>query len=165
MKKLIALVIVAVMLLSMMPMMALAADTKMVYFENNWLWTDVKIHYWGGSSATSWPGAAGTVTGTSDNGNDIYSFEIPVNSTGIIFNGIKNDGSGNRDQTPNIENSAIKTDVLYSMTWNNGNAVATTPYTPPTSGGGNQGGGNQEPATVLSTKRSIPMLQLARALN
>ena len=129
MKKLIALVIVAVMLLSMMPMVTLAAETKTVYFENNWLWTDVKIHYWGGSESTQWSGVPMTKSGTR-NGHDVYSYTLPAGTTGIVFNGIKNDGSGALDQTPDIENEAIQTGVIYLMDWNNGNTYKTESYTP-----------------------------------
>jgi len=94
-------------------------DTITVYFENNWNWSDVRIHYWG-ASETVWPGTS--MTFLEKNGEyDVYTFEVPAGTTGIIFNGIKDDGSGNRDQSPNITD--LIDGRLYRMTWNDGNQV------------------------------------------
>lgn len=105
-----------------------AAGTITVYFQNNWQWSDIRAYYWDASGDNGWPGAS--VTWVENDGTyDIYSAEIPADSTGLIINGIKNDGSGSRDQTPDI--TEIQTGVFYYMIWNNGNAVGTAPYTPP----------------------------------
>lgn len=127
-----AIFLAALMVVGMIPltqMMATetyaASGTKTVYFQNNWLWSDVRCHYWGGSSSSSYPGVAMTKIGTEE-GYDLYSAEIPANTTGIQFNGLKNDNSGSRDKSPDITN--IQTDVFYYMTWNNGNQVGTAPY-------------------------------------
>lgn len=137
-KRLLSIVLAVVLLLSVAPVGPLmdvvthaATTEKMtVYFQNNWKWTDVKCYYWTSSGNNGWPGASMTKV-ENDGTHDIYSFEIPAGTTGIIFNGIKNDGSGNRDQSPNIENTNIKTGVYYYMTWSNGNSYATKSYTPP----------------------------------
>ena len=81
-------------------------ETITVYFENNWLWTDVRGYYWIGEGDNkveneTWPGAALTVVGTLD-GHDVYAITIPANVAGLVISGIKNDESGNRDQTPDI---------------------------------------------------------------
>ena len=134
-RKTLALVLAVLMVVGMFPLQqaqeAFAAGTSQamtVYFENNWNWSDVKIHYWNASGNNGWPGTAMTKSGKSDGGKDIYSFTIPAGTTGIIFNGLKDDGSGSRDQSPNIENSAIQTGVCYYMDWNNGNQVKTYTY-------------------------------------
>ena len=99
-----------------------------IYFQNNWLWSDVKVYYWdaNGELNASWPGAALDLF-ENDGTYDIYLVKIPTdfNATGIIFNGIKNDGSGNRDQTPDI--TGFVTCNLYSMKWDNGNKVDVKP--------------------------------------
>ena len=100
-----------------------------VYFENNWLWTNVSVYYWYGKNQTNnagWPGEALTKVVGKVNGHDVYEIVIPANITGFIINGVKNDGSGNRDQTPDIKSWSDC--VCYSMTWNNGNAVVTNEY-------------------------------------
>ena len=113
------------------------SSTITVYFRNDWLWTDVCIHYWGSSNAadTTWPGMGMTYVEADENGNDIYSAEIPADVTGIIFNGLKDDGSGNRDQSPNIE-TGIADGNAYYMHWDNGNQCSTFDYTP---SGGDEG--------------------------
>ena len=129
--RLLSLVMVVAMLLSMMPASIFAVEsTQTVYFQNNWMWTDVRVHYWG-DGESAWPGAVMTVV-ENDGTYDICSAEIPANVTGIIFNGVKNDGSGNRDQTPDIKDDAIVSgNKCYYMTWNNGNSYGTFDYTPP----------------------------------
>lgn len=97
------------------------AQTMSIYFQNNWLWTDVCLYYWyeGGSYADAWPGTAMTWYGKNSDPNnnfDIYTMEVPTHATGVIINGIKNDGSGRRDQSPNIE-SGWYDGICYYMYW------------------------------------------------
>ena len=67
---------------------AASTETMTIYFTNNWDWTDVSVHYWGSDFGTAWTGAKMNKTELKDpNGKDIYSYEIPVNITGMIFNG------------------------------------------------------------------------------
>lgn len=106
---------------------ASAADTITIYFENNWLWTDVCVYYWG-SSGNSWPGTKLSPVDKCGT-NDVYAFTVPAGTTGVIFNGIKNDGSGNRDQTPDIK--SFNDGDAWKMQWNNGNKVVKSTYVPP----------------------------------
>lgn len=119
------------LVLAMLPVAASASgDTITVYFQNNWKWSEVSVHYWNAdkSIGTEWPGVAMTYVETNADGNDIYSAEIPTGLAGVIFNGIKDDGSGNRDQSPDIAD--IQTGVCYYMKWDNGNQVGTYEYAP-----------------------------------
>ena len=95
-------------------------NTITVYFQNNWLWTDVKVYYWdaNGSNAT-WPGAEATFY-ANDGTYDIYCVTMPEGAK-VIFSGTKNDGSGDTDKTPDIE--GVQDGDCYWMTWDNGNAV------------------------------------------
>ncbi len=98
-------------------------NTFTVYFENNWNWSEVSIYYWGVDGAPGWPGVP--MAFVENNGfYDVYSFEVPVGVTGIIFNGKKDDGSGAIDQSPNIESGFVD-GLLYRMAWDNGNKVET----------------------------------------
>ena len=101
-----------------------------VYFQNNWLWTDVTCYYWGSATAENptWPGLPMTKVGTQDN-LDVYTFDVPTDVTGLIFNGIKNDGSGKLDQTPDITDGIID-GAGWKMLWNNGNKVEAFEYNP-----------------------------------
>ena len=99
-------------------------DTVSIYFQNNWLWSDICIYYWGSTTAENpeWAGNAMSLYGN-DGTYDIYVAEVPADITGLIINGSKNDGSGT-DKTPNIE-SGWYDGICYSMTWNDGNQVET----------------------------------------
>ncbi len=98
-------------------------DTFTVYFENNWNWSDVSIYYWGVDGAPGWYGVP--MNFVENNGYyDVYSFEMPIGIEGMIINGIKDDGSGNRDQTPDIKSGFVD-GRLYRMAWDEGNQVET----------------------------------------
>jgi len=120
-KRFLSLALAVLMVFSMMPQITLgasAASTKTVYFQNNWLWTDVCYYYWDDGGNT-WPGEAMTKVG-SYGGNELYKAVIPANAK-VIFNGIKNDGSGDRDQSPDI--TSPKGCAVYYMHWDNANKV------------------------------------------
>jgi hypothetical protein len=90
-----------------------------VYFQNNWLWTDVYVYFWNDEGANAeWPGAPATWF-ANDGTYDIYCVTMPAGSN-VIFSGSKNDGSGS-DQTPDIVGA--EDGDIYWMVWNDGNAV------------------------------------------
>ena len=61
---------------------------NVIYFDNSVSnWSTVKVHYFGGTSASSWPG----VDMTKVEGN-IYSYVCPAGTTGLVFN----NGSGDQ---------------------------------------------------------------------
>ena len=65
-------------------------ETRTVRFINTLGWsTPIYVHYWGGTSATTWPGAQMTFEKNTSEGA-VYTADVPVDSTGIIFN----NGSG-----------------------------------------------------------------------
>ena len=107
------------------------AETKTIYFQNNWLWSDVKIYYWysldGKEVNNSWPGTA-MVRVDNDGTHDYYSLEIPVYVEYIKVNGIKNDNSGNRDETGNILLSSIEDGSLLCMDSSKTNRVIVLNY-------------------------------------
>ena len=98
-------------------------DTMTIYFQNNWKWTEVSLHFWGSAleADTTWPGKAMKLYGN-DGVYDIYSLEIPNDVTGIVINGIKDDGSDALDQTPDIT-SGLEDGICYYMKWVDGNQV------------------------------------------
>ena len=105
-------------------------ETLTIYFRNDWLWTNVSCYYWGdGVSAPEWPGAAMNKVGGSD-GYDVYSIELPAGVTGFIFNGVKNDGSGAVDQSPDILVDGLVNGQGFKMIWNGANAVEGFNYDP-----------------------------------
>lgn len=63
------------------------ADTTLVYFTRPSAWTsNPSIHYWGGSTESTWPGKSMTWVVNNSYGQGIYKAEIPADTTKIIFN-------------------------------------------------------------------------------
>lgn len=106
------------------------ATKARVYFENNWLWTEVKVYWWGSSTTEnpSWRGYAMNDTGDNYDNHDVYYYDVPTDATAIIFSGIKNDGSGSTDQSPNI--TSYSDGQTFKMNYNNGNQVTSSGYNP-----------------------------------
>ncbi len=118
-----------------------AAETFKVYFENNWLWTEVYIYYWGVDGAPGWRGVP--MNFFENNGTyDVYSYDVPTGITGMIISGVKNDGSGATDQTPDI--TEFVDGRQYSMTWNGKNDVIINDFRVESSGGDDEGGTETE---------------------
>lgn len=62
-----------------------------VYFDNaTKKWATPHIHYWGGSSASSYPGVPMSLT---ESGSSIWKYEVPDNTTGLLFNAGDGDAS------------------------------------------------------------------------
>ena len=135
-KILIALMLVFAVLMSFASVSAFAAEEatddgkNTIYFQNNWLWTDVKCHYWGSATEndTEWPGVAMTEVGTQDD-YQVFSLDVPTDIEGLIISGVKNDGSGSRDQTPDIKDGIVD-GAGWSMVWVDGNDVVPFTYVP-----------------------------------
>ena len=99
--------------------------TITVYFQNNWLWTEVYLYYGTpDGDSPAWRGEA--MTWYDNDGNyDIYSYELPADASYFVISGLKDDGSGNTDQTPDISTEGIYDGICYYMMWDNGNMVGS----------------------------------------
>lgn len=65
-----------------------------VYYDNSTTnWSSVKIHYWGGESASSWPGVDMQMIAS-----NIYMYTCPKGTTGVVFN--NGGGDKTNDVTP-----------------------------------------------------------------
>ena len=106
-----------------------STEALTLFFRNDWLWTNVSCYYWGTSADPEWPGVAMSKVGSSE-GYDVYSIELPVGVTGLIFNGVKNDGSGDVDQSPDILTEGLVSGNGFKMIWNGSNAVDSFTYDP-----------------------------------
>ena len=104
-------------------------ETLTIYFRNDWLWTDVSCYYWGTEADPQWPGVRMNKVG-SDSGYDVYAIELPAGVQGFIFNGVKNDGSGAIDQSPDITVDGLSNGNGFKMIWNGANAVEGFTYDP-----------------------------------
>ena len=105
-----------------------STDALTIYFRNDWLWTNVSCHYWGGEE-TAWPGAPMQLIGSSE-GYEVYSITLPAGTTGFLFTGVKNDGSGDTDQSPDLSVDGLVNGQGFKMIWNGANAVEGFNYDP-----------------------------------
>ena len=95
-----------------------------VLFQNNWMWSDICIYYWGSDVETpEWPGVSMYYYDYICT-YDYYSYNLPAGVEGFIINGVKNDGSGERDQTPDITEGWYN-HICYYMIWEDGNQVGS----------------------------------------
>ena len=97
-----------------------------VYFQNNWEWTDISVHFWGSAieADTTWPGKAAELYGN-DGTYDIYAIKVPADIDGLIFNG-NDTGTGSLNQTPNIVDAVDGN--CYYMVWDDANAKNAVGY-------------------------------------
>lgn len=56
-----------------------------IYFTNIQNWTNVYIHFWGGTYTTIWPGSEMEFVENNIYGQDVYKAYIPADTTGIVF--------------------------------------------------------------------------------
>lgn len=97
-------------------------DTKTVYFENNWNWSNPKIYYWGSEmgSNPNWDGISLTETvGKTDAGYTVYKIEVPSDIDGMLFNGT---GGYGFEQSEDVKD--IKDGYAYYMTYTNNKKIA-----------------------------------------
>ena len=151
-KILLAFLVVFTLLMSMATVTAFAEETSTdddvtIYFENNWLWTDVRCYYWGdGVTCAEFPGESMELYGSYD-GHEVYSYNVPAGITGLIISGFKDTAPTERDKTPDIT-TGIVDGVAWRMQWDGGNWVESFDYDPSNPNqGGSTGGSTGEGTT------------------
>ena len=82
-------------------------EGRVVYFQNNWEWSDVKLYYWKGEMNNQWPGEPVKYHGAAVAGDvtRYYSvMTVPADVDGFIINGTNNSNTGTnkQDQTVTI---------------------------------------------------------------
>lgn len=94
---------------------------KTIYFQNNWYWTDVRVHYWkDGGVATVWPGVALTEPEMAygpDKENDYwehYRVIVPEDCSGFKFSGI-NQNTKEREESNNLSLKEYYDGIAYWM--------------------------------------------------
>lgn len=160
-KILLALIVALTLLISMATVTVFAEDsapvddgTTTIYFENNWLWTDVRCYFWGdGVTCSEFPGEAMNNVGTR-NSHELYSIDLPAGVTGLVISGVKDDGSGNRDQTPDITEGIVD-NAGWMMRWDNGNLVDSFTYDPANPDEGGSTGGSTGGAATEGTTYTV----------
>lgn len=74
-------------------------------------WSNVKVHYWGGTEDSKWPGSdMDRVTATAY--ANLWSYTVPDGTTGLVFN------NGKGDQTNDI--TEVSNNIIYKGTGNRG---------------------------------------------
>lgn len=81
-----------VMLLAMIFSMFAQNDGYVYYDNSSTNWETPHVHYWGGSSSSSWPGTAMKIY--KDN---VWLLRIPANTSGILFNAGDGDNTKSED--------------------------------------------------------------------
>ncbi len=87
-------------------------DGITIYYDNSITnWSTVNVHFWGGESASEWPGKAmskiADVTRAA-----LYKYVVPNGTTGLVFN------NGNGNQTNDVTN--VRHNAIYKGTGNGG---------------------------------------------
>lgn len=60
---------------------------RCILFEDNWVKAPLKIHYWGGSSESSWDSRPSMIQSSAKNGSGkyIYYYNVPSDTTGFLL--------------------------------------------------------------------------------
>lgn len=94
-----------------------ADDTTTIYCKMTYGWWTIDnaaigVHYWGGESATDWPGVKMTKVAT-DTG--VWKFDVPSDSTNLIFTRVDSSGKYWNAKTDDL---SMPTDnkILYTIT-------------------------------------------------
>ncbi|MBQ0097411.1 MAG: CotH kinase family protein [Oscillospiraceae bacterium] len=61
-------------------------DTMRVYFTYPEGWNNLKVHYWGPTTSTTYPGVGVTWYKKNDFNQDVFYADIPADSDGVLFN-------------------------------------------------------------------------------
>ncbi len=98
---------------------------KAIYLSNEANWDTVKVHYWGGSEGSAYPG----IDMTLDSVTGYYVAYVPIDTTGVKFNqggdaGVQYDSIGNYNLFTNKNNTAgtmssyVEKGYYLQGTWN-----------------------------------------------
>ena len=108
-------------------------DTKTIYFQNNWNWTNLKIYYWYADGNNTWTTVVDgiSLTGMSDTkvgGYDLYKFEIPAYVAGYKIEGYDST-TKTTHSTHNVLEANIIDGNIYWFVYTNGEyAIAANKY-------------------------------------
>ena len=135
MKKLITLLILFVGMVS-------SASAKTIYFANNWGKSGLRIHQWGGTGKTDWPGNAfPSPEATKVDGYDVYALDLGDCTDFMILytNDSESDKDGNTEDVSSLgvirkcaetSTSGLKDgDYIDFSDWNSGRPTMTSALT------------------------------------
>ena len=92
------------------------AEKITVYFQNNWLWSDVTVYYWYDATLNNakFPGK-GLDAFDNDGTYDYYKIEIPDYVIGFVITGKNHDETNRREQTTDILLENITDGHMYKL--------------------------------------------------
>ncbi len=108
-------------------------DTKTIYFQNNWNWTNLKIYYWYENGADEWTTVVNgiSLTGMSDTkvgGYDLYKFEIPAYVAGYQIEGYDSTTKTTHKTEKVLAKNIIDGNIYWFVYANGGYAIASNKY-------------------------------------
>lgn len=110
---------------------AATGDDTVIHVTDNLGWGTMYVHYWGGSSETTWPGNPMNNDGDNGYGSTNFSATVPSDATGYVFN------NGNGVQTVDV------TDVNVEGYWLDGTQDSQGHYNVRVWGDTGEGGGGE----------------------
>ncbi len=91
-----------------------------IYYSNNYSWSNIKIHYWGGTSSAT---VDMIKVATNEYGEEIYCTLMPI-STGIVFMG--NESNGTAKQSVDITSNILDMNGFYFTGWSGDKTTAAS---------------------------------------
>lgn len=109
------------------------AETKTIYFQNNWDWTNLKIHYWYENGEDRWTTVVDGIplTGMSDakvGGHDLYKFDIPAYVAGFSIEGYDTQYKQTHTTGEVLEEKIIDGNIYWFVYANDEYSLATSKY-------------------------------------
>ena len=113
------------------------SETKTIYFQNNWKWTELKIYYWYAHGDDTWTTCPEGIVLTDKStqqvgGSDLYTFEIPAYVAGFKIEGYDKDYAENNGihSTREVYAEDIVGGKIYWFVFaNNEYSLAASEYT------------------------------------
>ena len=108
-------------------------DTKTIYFQNNWNWTNLKIHYWYADGDNTWTTIVDGIplTGMSnqkEGGFDLYKFEIPAYVAGYQIEGFDSTTTTTHKTEQVLANNIVDGNIYWFIYSNGGYAISANKY-------------------------------------
>ena len=108
-------------------------DTKTIYFQNNWNWTNLKIYYWYGNGNDEWTTVVEgiSLTGMSDTkvgGYDLYTFDIPAYVAGYQIEGYDSTTKTTHKTEKVLANNIVDGNIYWFIYSNGGYAISANKY-------------------------------------
>ena len=111
------------------------SNTKTIYFQNNWNWTELKLHYWYENGEDRWTTVAdGLLVDDMESekvgGYDLYTFEIPAYVAGFKIEGYDSTTTTTHSTEEVSAENIIDGNVYWFVYGNGEYAISSNKYEP-----------------------------------